>query len=293
MKPKSSTVYSCFVILAMALLQAVSYYFFIIENNFAPSGINGIATMIQYVSGISISYVSLIINVPLCVFAYFCISKGYGVKSLLFTLAYSGFYLLLQQSGLEAFQYNAHGHDTIFPVIISGVLNGAVCGFCFKHNASSGGSEVISKYISKVKPATNFFVVTFTMNAVIALTSLFVYSDGGTVSYKPVALCITYCFICNFVGNQIIQGTKTAYKFTVITPQPDALAEELTQLLHHGVTKIHAEGVYTGQEKSVLLCVINRHQLPDFKTILANHPDTFSFCESVNETYGNFKKIRN
>ena len=55
------------VLLSIAVLIAFNYHLFIVPNNFAPAGLNGIATMIQYKTGFSISYVSLIINTPLCV----------------------------------------------------------------------------------------------------------------------------------------------------------------------------------------------------------------------------------
>lgn len=292
MKGRLNNVISYAVIIVMALLLAVNYYIFIIENNFAPAGINGIATMIQYKTGFSISYMSLIINIPLCVAAWFLVEKSYGIRSLVFTVVYSVAYLFLQNSGLRDLQYNAGGHDTIFPVIISGVLSGVVAGFCFKNSASSGGSETISKYISKVRPDFNFFKVTFLLNAVVAAVSLFVYSEGGKPDYKPVALCITYCFVTNFVGNYIIKGTKTAYKFTVITTHPEEIAEEITHILRHGATRLDAQGAYTGKDKAVLICVVNRHQLTDFKNIIDKYDNTFAFYEVVNETYGNFKKIQ-
>ncbi len=292
MKGKLNSVISYSVIVVMALLLAVNYYIFIIENNFAPAGINGIATMVQYKTGFSISYMSLIINIPLCIFAYFFVQKSYGLRSLVFTLVYSFTYLYLQNSGLDTLQYNAGGHDTIFPVIISGVLSGIVAGFCFKHTASSGGTETIAKYINKVRPDFNFFKVTFWMNFFVALASLFVYSEGTGLDYKPVALCITYCFVTNFVGNYIIKGTKTAYKFTVITTHPEEIAEEITHILRHGATRLDGQGAYTGKDKSVLICVVNRHQLTDFKNIIDKYDNTFSFYEIVNETYGNFKRIK-
>ena len=52
-----------FVIAAVAFLSAVNYEIFIFPNEFAPSGINGICTMIQYVTGISVGYLSLLINI--------------------------------------------------------------------------------------------------------------------------------------------------------------------------------------------------------------------------------------
>ena len=289
---KIKNVISYAVIILMALLLAVNYYIFVIENHFAPAGINGIATMLQYKTGFSISYMSLIINIPLCIFAYFCLQKSYGLRSVIFTIVYSVAYLFLQNSGLEKLQYNAGGHDTIFPVIISGVLSGIVSGLCFKNFSCSGGMDIISKYINKSHPDFNFFKVSFVLNAIVATTSLFVYSEGGKLDYKPVALCITYCFVCTFVGDYIIKGTKTAYKFTIITTHPDEIAEEITRVLRHGATRLEGRGAYTGHEKAVLICVVNRHQLTDFKKIIDKYDNTFSFYEQVNETYGNFKNIK-
>ena len=167
-------------------------------------------------------------------FSYFFIEKKFAKKTLVFSLVYSFSYLFLQKIGLEFVQYNAQGHDTIFHVIISGAIAGFTYGVCLKNNASTGGTDIVSRYINKVKPETNFFFVTFIINAVVAFASLFVYSEGGNLDYKPVALCITYCFISNFVGNYIIKGTKTAYKYD----------------------------------------------------------NTFSFCELVTETYGNFIHVK-
>ncbi len=119
-----------------------------------------------------------------------------------------------------------------------------------------------------------------------------IYFFGGQLDYKPVALCIAYCFISNFVGDYIIKGSKTAYRFTVITTHPEEITEEITHILKHGATRIDAKGVYTGSEKAVLICVINKHQLTDFKKIINKFDNTFSFYEVVNETLGNFKKIK-
>ena len=187
-------------------------------------------------------------------------------------------------------QYNAEGHDTIYPVIISGVLAGAVYGACFRNGASTGGTDIVSRYINKVRPETNFFIVTFTLNAIVAIASIFVYSEG-VLNYKPMALCIIYCFISTFVGNLLLKTTKTAYKFTVITTHEKELIEEITQKLHHGCTKLEARGTYTDSQRSVLICVINKHQLNDFQTIVSQYSDTFSYFEVVNETYGNFKHV--
>lgn len=280
-----------FNIFLAAVLLAFVYYIFIVTNNFAPAGLNGIATMIQYKTGFSISYMSLLINIPLSILAYFLVQKDFAIKTLLFSLVYSFVFLFLQNSNLSFIQYNALGHDTIYPVILSGVLAGVIYGVCFRNNASTGGTDVISRYVNKLRPDANFFVVTFTLNAIVAIASVFVYSENN-LNYKPMALCIIYCFISTFVGNLLLKTTKTAYKFTVITTHKDEFVEEINKKLHHGCTEIDAIGTYTGTKRSVLICIINKHQLNDFQKIVASYDNTFSYFEMVNETYGNFKHIK-
>lgn len=284
-------------IIAMAILMAINYHFFIVRNGFAPAGINGIATMIQYKTGFSISYMTLLINIPLCALAYFLINKDFARKSLCFCLVYSGVYLALQQTELQFLQYDAQGHDTIFPVIISGIISGLVYGVCMRLNASSGGTDIISKYISKKKPNLNFFWITFALNAVVAAISFVVYAetnaDGLLIfNYKPVCLCITYCFISSYMGNEIIRGTKKAYKFTIITTHADEINREVITQLHHSTTQLQAIGSYTHDEREVLICVVNAYQVTDFQSILKKYDNTFAFSEMVNETYGNFVRTK-
>lgn len=282
-----------FIIITSAIILAFNYYIFIIKNNFAPAGLNGIAVMIQYTTGFSISYMSLLINIPLCVAAFFMVNKKFAIRTLVFSAVYSFAYLYLQhQDSITYIQYNTLGHDTIFPCIISGVITGIVSGICLKFNSSTGGTEIVSKYINKIKPTANFFLVYTLLNAIVAVISLFVYSEGEDfANYKPVALCLTYCFISGFVGNYIVKGTKTAYKFTIITTHPEEISKDILENLKHGATKISANGVFSGDKKSLLICVVNKHQLIDFKNIIDNYDNTFSFCETVNETFGNFKHI--
>lgn len=284
-------------IVLLAVLLAFNYQLFIVENGFAPAGINGIATMVQYKTGFSIAYMSLLVNVPLCILAYFLVNKAFAKRSLCFCLVYSFAFLFLQKLGLEAFQYDAQGHDTVFPVILSGIISGLVYGFCFRLNASTGGTDIISKYISKKRPALNFFWVTFILNAVVAAISFFVYAQTGadgavTYDYKPVCLCVMYCFISSFMGNYILRGTKTAVKFTVVTAHADEINEEIFRKLKHSSTKIAGTGSFSNNPRDVLLCVVNRHQIVEFQKILKKYDDTFAFSETVNETYGNFVHIK-
>lgn len=192
----------CLLIAALAIVFALNYELFVAPNQFAPSGVNGIAAMLEYVTdgAFSVGYFSLIVNVPLCLLAFFLIDRGFAVKTFVFSLVYSGALLLLQQLDLTSFQYNAENVDTIFPALIAGAVSGFVYGIVFRRNASTAGMDIVAKYVSQKNPLLNFFWINFAMNAAIAAVSYFVYTvpgEGGAVlhDYKPVCLCMLYCLM--------------------------------------------------------------------------------------------------
>ena len=68
--------------------------------------------------------------------------------------------------------------------------------------------------------------------------------------------------------------------------------EEIIAKLKHTSTRIVGYGGSSQQEKSILLCVVNKHQMVDFQSIIKKYDNTFAVAENVNETVGNFKKIK-
>lgn len=280
-------------IILLAILTAFNYQLFITPNSFAPAGINGIATMIQYLLGVNaISWMSLIINVPLCILAFFLVDKDFALKTLVFAVVFSIFYYCLKDlhflSEVTAkLEYKADT-DTIFPVMIAGLTSGLVYGISFRANSSTGGTDLVAKYINKKNPFLNFFWVTFILNAIVAVSSYFVYDNG----YKPVCLCVLYCFVSSFIGNAILKGSKSAYKFLIITTHAKEIDDEIISTLKHSATKLVGKGVYSETDKDVIICVINKHQIVQFENIIKKYDETFAFVETVNETIGNFKQIK-
>lgn len=90
-------VWTYLVIAFIALLASVNYELFVFPNQFAPSGINGICTMIQYVTGVSVGYLSLFINIPLAIWCYFEVSKPMAVRSMVYVVTFSLGLLILER----------------------------------------------------------------------------------------------------------------------------------------------------------------------------------------------------
>ena len=88
-KSKSKKILTYGVIGLVAMIAALNYQLFVFPNRFAPAGLNGICTMIQYLSGISVGYLSLIINIPLAIFVYLKVSRSLAKRSMFYVAVFS------------------------------------------------------------------------------------------------------------------------------------------------------------------------------------------------------------
>ena len=297
MQKKQYAVLDYLFVILIGIMVAFNYTLFIVPNNFAPAGFNGIATMLQYKFEFSISYTYLLINIPLCTLAFFFIDHKFAIRTFVYCVSYSSAYLLFSHvDWLEPFKYYTKDVDTIYPVLLAGIISGFAYGVLVRRDSSTGGTDVIARYVTRRKPSLNFFWITSALSATVAFASYFVYAkeiDGIMVyDLKPVCLCALYCFVSSLVGNAIIRGSKAAYQFIIVTEHPEDLEAEITKTFHHSATRLHASGVYSGKEKTMLLCVVNKHQMVDFEMLIAKYPDTFAIEQQVGGVVGNFKRVR-
>ncbi len=278
------------VVVLMGALMAVNYQVFILPNAFAPAGLNGIATMIQYKFHFSIGYMSLLINLPLCIVAFLILNREYAVKTILFSLAFSVMMLVYNYRLIDLQPYiyvTENGTSTILGPVTASVINGFIYGTVFRMNGSTGGTDVVAAMIHRRDPRANTLWLIFSINCLVAVSSYFVYG----YRIEPVILCILYCFFTSFIGDRIIKGGKQGIRFEIITNHPNEISQEIIQKLKHSVTRMEAIGMFSGTPRTVLICVINRHQIVEMERILSGYPDVFAYMSTVRETIGNFKYI--
>lgn len=276
------------IIVFVALLGAMNYQLFVFPNQFAPSGVNGICTMIQYITGISVGYLSLLINIPLAVWCYIEVSKPMALRSMVYVITFSLGLLILDYVDLSAFAYaTENGTSKILGPLVAGVIQGYSYSILIKASSYTGGIDFVSAIIHKRRPNKPFFGMSFTINCCIAITSYFVYG----YQMEPVILCILYSFMSTTVGDRLMKSGREAISFEIITDYPDEISRELIDRLHHSATLIPAKGMYTGKEVSVLLCVVNKTQVAAVASIVKKYPHTFAIVDPVSEILGNFKNL--
>lgn len=272
----------------VALVSAVNYELFVFPNQFAPSGVNGICTMIQHITGISVGYLSLLINIPLALWVYKEVSRPLAIRSMIYVVVFSVGLVILDHVDLSAFAYSTeNGTSKIMGPLVGGIVMGYCYSVLAKSSAYSGGIDFISAVIHHRSPEKGFFGMTFIINTVIAVMSYFVYD----YQMEPVILCILYSFTSTTVGDRLMKSGRTAIRFEIITEHPQELSSEIINRFHHSATLIPAKGMYSGRDTSVLICVVNKTQASALASFIKTYPQSFAVMSQVGEVVGNFKNL--
>jgi uncharacterized membrane-anchored protein YitT (DUF2179 family) len=242
--------------------------------------------MIQYVFGISVGYLSLIINIPLAICIYFFVSKPLAVRSMVYVGSFSVALVLLDYVDLSAFAYSTDSSAILGP-LVGGIIGGACYSQLLKASAYTGGTDFIAALIHKNHPEKSIFGLIFVMNAVVAILSYFVYD----YKIEPVILCILYSFASSTLSERVTKSGRSAVRCEIITDRPQELSDAIIDRLRHSATLIPAKGMYSGKETNVLICIINKTQVAALSSIIRSFPNTFAVFSQVNEVMGNFRKL--
>lgn len=286
--PTVKKAWTYLVIVLLALGASLNYELFVFPNQFAPSGLNGICTMIQHISGISVGYLSLLINLPLALWCYIEVSKPIATRSMVYVLTFSLGLLILEHVDLSAFHYaTENGTSKILGPLVAGVIQGYVYSILMKASAYTGGTDFISAIVHKRNPNKSVLGFSFTLNVFVAIASYFVYG----YQMEPVILCILYSFMSSTVGGRLQKSGREAICFEIITDYPEEITREIIEKTGHSTTMVPARGMYSGKETNMLICVVNKTQAAAVIDICRSYRNTFTIMDPVGQVVGNFKNM--
>lgn len=264
----------------ISFLSALNYAIFVFPNSFAPAGVDGICTMIQDLTDISIGYFALLVNIPLLIIGYFLLKKEFVIKTAVYVVSFSIFNILLRNADLSNFiYYTETSTSTVLAPIAAGAIRGILYAFTLKIDACSGGTDIIAAIVKNYKPYLNLMNVIFIINMVIALFSYPVYGFKA----DPVICSIIYSFITSTISNNIRAGATKMVKYEIITSDAETLTKEIFNKIKRTSTIMDAHGALSGTDKKMIVCVIENQKTYDLEKLLENQKNTVFFKSAVND----------
>ena len=268
--------------LVAAMMSAFGMHYFVGSADFAPAGLDGVATMIAYMAGdANPAYFILALNLPLLLVAWFVLKKRYVIYTVLFTLLSSGMMIILENCGAPVFD----GGEGLIAAIFSGVLFGLRTGLMIRISASSGGIDIIASMINKKMPYRNIENIITAICYIIIGISYFVYGN----SVMSLLLAVVQMFVFEKASGSLLKENRNAVEVKIVTKHPEDIRNDIIYTLKHGATVVESHGMYTEEKSCVVMSVINIRQIPELYDILRKYPGTFAYYGDVGGVRGNFR----
>ena len=237
-------------------IMAVGISLFLLPNQLSSGGIAGIATITYYLLKIPMGTMILLINIPLFLFSFFKIGKSFFVKSLIGTISLSYFIDFFDKFELLT-------NDRLLACIYGGILIGLGTAILLKANSSTGGSDLISFIIKEYKPSIRpSNVITLIDIGIIALNVIF-FREIEIGLYSAIAI-----YIMGKIIDILFEGIDFTKLLLIISNHTEEIAKEIGQKVERGATGIYGKGMYTNEDKLILMCAVRRNDIGNIKELI-------------------------
>ncbi|MBT2723583.1 YitT family protein [Bacillus sp. ISL-46] len=261
-----------------ATLMAVGLEIFLVPNNVIDGGITGISIMLSYVTGWKLGIFLFILNIPFFFIGYKQIGKTFALSTLYGILILSIGTTLLHP--VPAFT-----QDILLATVFGGIVLGIGVGIVIRYGGSLDGTEILAILFNKKLP--------FSVGEIIMFFNLFILGCAGFVFTWDRAM---YSLIAYFVAYKTIDITITGLDESksvwIISDNAKQIGDAIMSRLGRGVTYINGEGAYSGDDKKVIFCVINRLEEAKLKEIVTENDDSafLAVADIAEVRGGRFKK---
>ncbi|MCF6463853.1 YitT family protein [Clostridium sp. Cult1] len=262
-------------------LLAIGLTFFLEPNTIAPGGVTGFAIVLKKITGIPVYLTNLAINIPLFIIGMIILGKNFGWKTLYATALLSLF--------LKIIPIQAVTPDLLLSSIFGGLVSGIGLGIVFKFGGTTGGTDLAGSILNKLFPSLSLSTFMMAIDVVVVAFAGIVDKKVETSLYSVISLFITIKVI-----DLILEGIGYLKGFLIITSKPEEISKKIMEDLDRGVTLFKGIGMYTKEEKDVLLCVVNRSQFAKTKDIVYDiDKDAFIMVTEMSEVLGEgFEEIK-
>lgn len=262
-------------------LLAIGLTFFLEPNTIAPGGVTGFAIVLKKITGIPVYLTNLAINIPLFIIGMIILGKNFGWKTLYATALLSLF--------LKIIPIQAVTPDLLLSSIFGGLVSGIGLGIVFKFGGTTGGTDLAGSILNKLFPSLSLSTFMMAIDVVVVAFAGIVDKKVETSLYSVISLFITIKVI-----DLILEGIGYLKGFLIITSKPEEISKKIMEDLDRGVTLFKGKGMYTKEEKDVLLCVVNRSQFAKTKDIVYDiDKDAFIMVTEMSEVLGEgFEEIK-
>lgn len=267
--------FEIFLIMLGAMIMSIATSLFLLPNQLSSGGFSGIATITYYLFNWKMGTIILLLNIPFFILAFIRIGKEFVFKSIVGTIFLSLF--------IDFFdKFSPLTNDRFLACIYGGILIGLGTSLILRASGSTGGSDLVSYIVKSFKPglSTSNLIVIF--DAIVIALNVICFKKLEVGLYSAISI-----YLMGKVIDIVFEGVGFSKMIFIISEKYEKISKEIGKKVFRGTTGIYSKGMYTNEEKMMLMCVASRREIIEIRQI-AKKIDfrAFVIITNVREVYG-------
>lgn len=248
--------------------------------NLVTGGFTGIAIIVKNITsgavegGIPLWLTNLVLNIPVFLIAWRVKGKSFIGRTVAATVLLSVWLYFLPPIALVK-------DDYILAAVFGGVLSGVGIGLILLAKATTGGTDMVAALIQHKLRHYSIAQIMQVLDGLVVLAGLYVFG------IQPALYAMVAIFIVSKVSDGLMEGFHYSKAAFIITGRYREVADSIMEHLDRGVTGLEARGMYSGEEKCMLYCVVSKKEIVALKELVMHiDREAFVIVNDVREVLG-------
>ena len=272
------------LIIVGTCLMAVAVISAFDKAGMVTGGFSGVAIIVKewtgslVPGGIPLWITNMALNVPLFFLGMRIGGFQFVKKALVGELCLS-FWLAVLPGCIPDF--DLAGNDLLLAAVYGGVIQGVGIGLVFLGQGTTGGTDMMAALIQRKLKHYSIAQIMQFIDGLVVVVGMYVFGV-----YKALYAIIAV-YLVTKVTDGMIEGLKFSKGAYIITEKADQVSHMIINEMDRGVTGLKGIGMYSGQDKLMLFCVVNKKEIVTLKEkVDAIDPDAFVIVCDVREVHG-------
>lgn len=252
---------------------------FAIKNIYDPvglvtGGVSGIAIILKDQFEIPLWVTNTALNIPLFLASLRIKGWSFIKRTLVATVALSlSLYVIPELPFLM--------EDLFLTALFGGLISGVGAGLVFISHATTGGTDMLAALLHRWIRHYSMVQIMQVLDAIVVMVGASVFG----ITYALYALIAI--FAVTKVSDGLIEGLKFSKVAFIVSEKSEEIAQAIMKELNRGVTGLDAKGMYSGQCRNMLFCVVAKKEIVQLKDLVVGHDSqAFVIVSDAREVLG-------
>ena len=227
-----------------------------------------------FIMGFAIKNMYDPVNLPLFLAAWKIKGLGFIKRTAVATVALSVSLYVIPETHILT-------DDIFLAALFGGIISGIGTGLVFMFSATTGGTDMLAALIQRKLRQYSIAQIMQVLDGMVVLAGAAVFG----VQYALYALIAIFCV--SKISDGILDGMKFSKQAFIISDHYQEIANAIMTRMERGVTSLDGNGMYSGQERKILFCVVAPKEIVKIREIVREFdPGAFVIVSDVREVFG-------